>query len=687
MSYLNKTSIQKNRFPKFILLFSLTLTALKSIIIAQEVRSFTIYNWGAMEGSGAQINYNTKRFMFPSSNSEPWAGYWNNVINDSDFERFSFTYGGQITFTASVPSGESAEIYFRFEKNPYPDTSPSHDTDLELISGSNSQSYTIDIPPLTNKTFGSFIFYVVTQDVWVEMDNLVVTAYDGSGELPEPEVPIGYSDYYYPSGIQFYNNNFSFGQNVVSEELISWQQEIEYYDTHNQEIQSYVQGYVGLDDNDYLVLKIQRMGDTSFYSSRINTQKYNGIKVGPGERLRVEFEAQLPMAKDNLGNYIADVPLWPALWLMGNDGYDGTNINTWIGWPQCAEIDVMEWSPTKGPTGGASGYETQANVAYHWEHNGHAQYPSYYDEPDIHTKFHKWRVDIYRYNDGKTQKIEMYLNDQLVSGSRFLKNYSNAEFWEPAGNSNADKEYFLIMNIALGGGFTGVPRGDYISNNSLVPSNFDHAEMVIKNVSYQITSANNHILNLDYDPDKISVTKTPDQDEYSKYSSITVEATPTLGYLLSDTNWSSQEISISSDQSYNIQASQDTGDDDGDGLNNWEEATVYNSNLNKSDSDDDNSSDYFESIAGTSLTDPTDYFYLQGSMNLSGIYNLEYNSKLNRNYSIKISDNLVNWYDWKTESGDDTTHSNNFDPSIETISGLDSNSLNFFFKVDIEEQN
>ena len=67
-------------------------------------------------------------------------------------------------------------------------------------------------------------------------------------------------------------------------------------------------------------------------------------------------------------------------------------------------------------------------------------------------------------------------------------------------------------------------------------------------------------------------------------------------------------------------------------------------------------------------------------------YNLEYNTKSSREYSISVSDDLVNWYNWKTESGDDSTHSNVFDPSVENITGLNSNSDNLFFKVNIEEE-
>ena len=61
----------------------------------------------------------------------------------------------------------------------------------------------------------------------------------------------------------------------------------------------------------------------------------------------------------------------------------------------------------------------------------------------------------------------------------------NQEYWYPSTNKSpqlfgtGDKEYFLIMNIAMGG---------WYPQTSFVPSNFDHAEMVIKSVTYDISS-------------------------------------------------------------------------------------------------------------------------------------------------------------------------------------------------------
>ena len=530
-----------------------------------------------------------------------------------------------------------------------------------------------------------FVVQVDSDDA-VILDSYAVIVTDSGGTSNNSD----YNDYYVPSNVTYYGDeDFTFGQNSLTGEAISWKQEID-PTIHNQEIQRYRGGYVGTDDNDYLVLRIEKTGSNTYLSSRVNSSIYNGIRVGSGEVLSVEFEAQLPMAKDSNGNLVNNVPLWPALWLMGNDQLNGQ----WVGWPFCGEIDAMEWSPVTPPRDGASGGLTQANYAYHWNGSdpqfsyNHWSDASYYTDSDIHTKFHKWRVDIYRYDDGiNTNKIEIFKDDVYLSGSRFSDNPSsyNKEFWYPTTNKypqlfgSGDKEYFLIMNIAMGGVYPGT---------SNVPSNFDHAEMVVKNVTYQVSPLQRFTLDFSYDSAAMSISKTPNQVEYEFNTEVLVEASPNPGYVLDLTSvdWTATTIVMNENKSFSITSYPDFNDNDGDGLNNYNEAVIYNSDLNDVDTDDDNSSDYFESIAGTSLIDPNDFFDTQSSMNASGLFNLEYNTKSNREYSISVSSDLINWHSWKTESGDGSTHSNIFDPAIESIDGINVNSDSFFFKVNIGEE-
>lgn len=651
--------------------FLLTFVLQVSLVSYAIDKTFETNDWGTFLGSGASIENGV--FEFPSD-AASWAGFYN---SKTSLFPFSFPIGGQISFNAAVPGGGSANVYFKFEKSPYPDTEPSFSTDMITITGATSTQYTLNIPSQFSNTFSSFLFYIVERDTPVELGTVIVTEHGISGE----------NDYYNPTNVSIYNDNFSFGENLSSSDSILWKQEV-VYEPYNNEIQDYVKGKVGLDDNDYLVLRIDRTGSNTYRSSRVNSSIYNGIRVGSGEKLSVEFEAQLPMAKDSSGNYVPNVPLWPALWLMGNDKLN----NQWVGWPYCAEIDAMEWSPTKSPQGSASGYETQANVAYHWHgadqssNYNHWYAGYYYDDPQMQSEFHKWRVDIYRYDDGiNTNKIEIFMDDVYISGSSLYENsgWYNKEFWYPTTNKHpqqqfgsGDKEYFLIMNIAMG--------GDYPETSS-VPADFDHAEMVVKSVTYEVSSLARHTLDLTYDSAKISVSKIPDQLEYDFNTTVLVEATPNPGYVLGNTDWISNTIIMDEDKSFTISSYPDFGDNDGDGLTNYNEAIIYSSDINSSDSDNDNTSDYFESIAGTSLTDATDYFELIGYINLTGNYNLEYNTKASRNYTISVSDDLTNWHDWKTTSGDGSTVIDLFEPNVQNVSGLDNNSNRFFFKVDIEE--
>ena len=78
--------------------------------------------------------------------------------------------------------GASADVYFKFEKNPYPDTEPSFQTSSVTL-GAESLEYTVDIPSQGGNTFRSFLLYITTLDVAVTLSNVVVNSSDYSGVL------------------------------------------------------------------------------------------------------------------------------------------------------------------------------------------------------------------------------------------------------------------------------------------------------------------------------------------------------------------------------------------------------------------------------------------------------------------------------------------------------------------------
>jgi hypothetical protein len=116
-------------------------------------------------------------FTFPSG-SETWAGFAN--MNTSLYP-ISISSAGSLTFNASVPSGVSADVYFRFEKNPHPDVEPSFNTAYVTVTGSDTASYSVDLPAQGGNTFSSFLLYVVDQDTGVVVTDVVLSVDAGSG--------------------------------------------------------------------------------------------------------------------------------------------------------------------------------------------------------------------------------------------------------------------------------------------------------------------------------------------------------------------------------------------------------------------------------------------------------------------------------------------------------------------------
>jgi hypothetical protein len=111
-------------------------------------------------------------FTFPSSGTESWAGFAN--VNTSLYP-ISISQAGTLTFNASVPSGVSADLYFRFEKNPYPDVEPSFNTAHVTVTGSETASYSVELPAQADKTFSSFLMYVVDKDIGVVVTDVILS--------------------------------------------------------------------------------------------------------------------------------------------------------------------------------------------------------------------------------------------------------------------------------------------------------------------------------------------------------------------------------------------------------------------------------------------------------------------------------------------------------------------------------
>ena len=111
-------------------------------------------------------------FIFGSTGTESWAG-WANEAAGADL---SFPNGGKVTFTAS--SAAAANLYFKFEKDAYPDVDPNFSSAEVTVDGAATE-YTVYLQPQpAANSYKSLLFYLVTQDVAVTMTDVVVTVFE-----------------------------------------------------------------------------------------------------------------------------------------------------------------------------------------------------------------------------------------------------------------------------------------------------------------------------------------------------------------------------------------------------------------------------------------------------------------------------------------------------------------------------
>ncbi|MGB0375659.1 MAG: glycoside hydrolase family 16 protein [Flavobacteriaceae bacterium] len=149
----------------------------------------------------------------------------------------------------------------------------------------------------------------------------------------------------------------------------------------------------------------------NFTSARIKTQGKFEFTYG-----RVEVRAKLPQGKG----------VWPAIWMLG------ANINQ-VGWPSCGEIDIMEY------------VGNQPDVIHGSIHNdsshGNTVNTRKLQTTNLTQEFHIYEV--------------IWQEDKIVfqmDGNQF---YTYQPGNKSPRNWPFDKDQYLLINLAMGGGFGG----------------------------------------------------------------------------------------------------------------------------------------------------------------------------------------------------------------------------------------
>lgn len=197
----------------------------------------------------------------------------------------------------------------------------------------------------------------------------------------------------------------------------------------NSELQSYTSdpANVRVEGGNLIITAREQLlkgGRRNFTSARIKTLDKLTIKYGT-----IEARILVP----NLAN-----GLWPAFWTLGN------NFPT-AGWPDCGEIDVMEMGSAAAISAGV--VNRRVGSTAHWDYNNsHASYGLTYDSPtNLNGTWHVYRLDW------TPTMISAYIDNTWI-WSMDISNpasFGGEEFHAP---------HFLILNLAVGGTYTGITQ-------------------------------------------------------------------------------------------------------------------------------------------------------------------------------------------------------------------------------------
>jgi len=186
----------------------------------------------------------------------------------------------------------------------------------------------------------------------------------------------------------------------------------------NQELQYYTNSTdnIALDGlgNLAITARAENFGGSGFTSGRINTKDKFDIQYG-----RIEASIKLPYGPG----------IWPAFWMLGN------NIDE-LSWPQCGEIDIVEF---KGQI---------PNTIY-----GSVHGPGYSAGNAITTPYRlvneRFDTDFRLYAvEWGVDGIDFFVDDYL---------YAQIDPEDVPGEWVFNQSFFLILNVAVGGGFVGFP--------------------------------------------------------------------------------------------------------------------------------------------------------------------------------------------------------------------------------------
>lgn len=177
-------------------------------------------------------------------------------------------------------------------------------------------------------------------------------------------------------------------------------------------------------ENGNLVITARKenFSGSGYTSARILTKGLFQQKYG-----RFEARIKLPWGKG----------LWPAFWMLGDDN------NGSVSWPQIGEIDIME-NRGNEPT------ITHGSIHGPGYSAGNAITKSYDLNQRLDTQFHVYGIEW------GPNYINYYVDDVLYN------QITPSDLPDGANWVFNDREFYIILNVAVGGSFAGAPNSQTV---------------------------------------------------------------------------------------------------------------------------------------------------------------------------------------------------------------------------------
>jgi len=174
-----------------------------------------------------------------------------------------------------------------------------------------------------------------------------------------------------------------------------------------------------------IIAREESFQGSNYTSGRITTQNKFTKKFG-----RIEARIQLPWGQG----------IWPAFWLLGE------SFET-VGWPQCGEIDIMEYRGQEPSTI----HGTVHGPGY----SGGNGFTKRYDLPNsrFDTGFHVFAIEWSEIS------IDWYVDDKI---------YHTVSPSDLNGAWVFNQPFFIILNLAVGGGYVGPPNSSTVFPQTMI---------------------------------------------------------------------------------------------------------------------------------------------------------------------------------------------------------------------------